>query len=350
MWQTREIERVAEKRLISEYGESRGQEIFARYLSARSCLVEDVLREIKTAIPDYTDHGPDHVANVLDNAGKLLGEDAAKLTSLELYSLLLSILFHDVGNILNRDDHQRRIAAIYDHVRVSGNTNTQEKLVVLKTGRAHCGTSTDGSRDTLQYLMDDVETLFEEPVSLCKVAAILRFADELAEGPHRTSQFMQVQHRYPLSSRIFHEYASMTNICIDRKGGRIAVQYNVKLDGHELSGKKEKRLRDTLSFVYKRVDKLNQERQYARHYCDLLSPFKSTSVSFNFWRGKDLLDVGLGRVQITDLVIPGEKHKCFQEYDTSYKLDKVIRLIRRTTGGGAKPASARLRPKIKRPK
>ena len=45
-------------------------------------------------------------------ASELIGKNNI-LTGLELYCLLTSILFHDTGNIIDREDHQRKISQIY---------------------------------------------------------------------------------------------------------------------------------------------------------------------------------------------------------------------------------------------
>ena len=51
-----------------------------------------------------TDHGPDHVRMVTQNAKQLIGDlSLRKLNGYEIYLLLLAIHFHDVGNCLGRE-------------------------------------------------------------------------------------------------------------------------------------------------------------------------------------------------------------------------------------------------------
>jgi diphthamide synthase subunit DPH2 len=97
MWQTQDLETITKERLVKERGQSEGEEKYALYLAARKKLLEDVLEEIKATQPGLTDHGPRHVANVLQNAHQLLGDKVEALSATELYCLILSILFHDVG-------------------------------------------------------------------------------------------------------------------------------------------------------------------------------------------------------------------------------------------------------------
>ncbi len=330
MWELRKIEEITKKALVEERGVVQGEEKFAAYTMARKNLVEQVLPEIKAVQPQLTDHGPDHVANVLDNAEGLLGEDIHKFRGIELYCLILSILFHDAGNVFDRKEHQLNIAKIYDYIRPGPEPNKQEKYIVLKATEAHCCEAGDGSKDALRDL-DDTTQLDRKPVSLRQIAAILRFADELAEGPQRTSIFMQRQHKYSSDSQIFHKYAKITNVSIDRGNERIALTYNIDVDIDEhssLSNEKEEELRELLDFTYKRIIKLNQERQYTKHYCDFLSPFKKTTVAFNFWIDGQHNDLGLVQVSLTDLVVPGDTHKGFYEYDRSYELKNIVEKIR----------------------
>src|SRR6267378_177026 len=135
MWSTQKIEDVTEARLSEE----RGKELFSLYVSARKALVEEVLPQIKAELPSHSDHGSEHIANVLSNVGKLLDTDGTKsgLTGLDLYCLILSILFHDSGNIFGRRDHQKKISKIYDFACPEPSRDKQEKLAVLKVTEAH---------------------------------------------------------------------------------------------------------------------------------------------------------------------------------------------------------------------
>ena len=104
MWVERPIEKATHEQLVSKLGNGEGEQRFGLYTTARKHLIEEILPQIRAVLPNLTDHSPEHVAHVLDNAGYLLNIEAepAKLSPIELYSLILSILFHDVGNIRPR--------------------------------------------------------------------------------------------------------------------------------------------------------------------------------------------------------------------------------------------------------
>ena len=337
MWNDRRIEQLTKRKLTEDLGDERGNERFGLYTSAREALVGEILPQIRAVQPDLTDHGPEHVANVLDNVAALLGLgndlqlSDKELSGTELYALILSILFHDTGNIFDRQEHQRHVATVYDYVRSEAHRKRfkQERRLVLKVAEAHCGFALDGSKDTLKHV-GDTASLYGEPIRLRQIASILRFADELAEGPQRTSFFMQEHHHYPPGSDIYHAYADITDVFIDRGNERIALTYDIELDvgrSSSITRKCQQELRKLLKFTYQRIIKLNQERKYARHYSDLLAPFKKTSITFNFII-KEQPPCFLELPPITDVVVPGEKEKQLQEYHDDYKFNNIIGKIR----------------------
>lgn len=328
-WETCEIEKIAKRIIVEDFGPSKGDELFGIYSNARNILIENVLSEIRGRQPHLTEHGPEHIANVLNNAHDLLGEATTKLTGSELYCLLMSILFHDVGNFYGRTNHQHNINEIYDFVRTGARLIHQEKYIVIKLVGAHCGELADGSRDTIQPICET--THFEgKSVNLGLLGAILRFADELAEGMQRTSLFMHHIHGYPLVNELYHDYSKITQIDIDKGNQRIALTYNIPIDTDEnliLSEDKRDKISELIDFTYKRIIKLDQERQYAKYYCTYFSPFIKTTVTFNYWINGILHDFGLNQLILSDLVVPGDVQKELKDYDPSYEKDGIIEAI-----------------------
>ena len=299
--------------------EDKGKELISAYEQAKSKLQQEVYQDIRGREPDLTDHGIKHVLNVQKNAIRLLSDDGLKkLSGIEMYCLGMFILFHDVGNIFGRRDHHNKVAEVFDDIRGNEGSALHEKMLVVKATRAHTGTAQDGSYDTLKEVTE-IDHLEGEPVQLRQLAAILRFADELAEGPQRTSEFRRKKNLYGSDSKKFHDYASSTNILIDRRNSRIVVTYNIKIDVN-----KPEQLRNSLNFIFKRIQKLNQERQYARYYSEFLDPFKFTEVTFNFQCGSDILDTDLLPLKLTDIVVPGDPTKEISAINPAYSLDLLV--------------------------
>ena len=350
IWETLEFEEIIKAALIRDLQQAHGDTRFGYYTTARKHLLEDILDEIKRIQPNRTDHGPKHVCDVLQNIQDLLGTSIGKLDNasrilsegelngVELYVLGLSALFHDVGNVFKRDDHQKQIAPIYDLAMSSngGNQDAEQKQLILDICKAHCGEGLDGSKNTLQFVSNRSKIERKE-IRPSMLAPILRFADELAEGEQRTSHFMIRQHKYPNRSIQFHRYALSSNVDIDRDHGRILLKYHITLrlpneadnDGSSTHGPviSTRGLKKFLTFIYERIEKLNQERQYAKHYCRLLDPFKETSASFMFWYKQRQIPVGLSPVVFSDLVVPGDPQKGVVERNSEYKKAGLIRKL-----------------------
>jgi hypothetical protein len=262
-----------------------------------------------------------------------LGDGVEDLSSTELYCLILSILFHDVGNIFGRNGHQLNIGEVYNHVRQPDASHRQEQLVLLQIVGAHCGEAPDKTRDTLRFL--ESSHLDGLPVNLRDIAAILRFADELAEGIQRTSLFMERIHRYPAKCDIYHQYARITQVLIDKGAERIALTYHPTIEvNREGVLQNDAALREILQFTYRRIQKLNEERKYNKHYCRYLDPFKQVSAVFEFWANGQPRGLGLRPLVLTDLVIPGDVQKEIPAYDPSYAIDEVITRLRRALSEG----------------
>lgn len=312
------------RKLDQELDDTAARDFYSAYERAKLDLRKEVLKEIGKVEPNLTDHGPDHVENVLENALRLVpSETEQQLSAVEMYFLGMIILFHDAGNILGRDGHRSKVAPVFAKVRGGKPSLLHERTLVIRATQAHSGTGRDGTRDTLKDLAL-VDHLAGKPIRLLELAAILRFADELAEGPQRTSAFMQSEGLYDDNSMPYHEYASRTHILIDRPRERIVASYEIDVPSTGTSASRKQALSRMLRFVYKRILKMNQERQYARFYSNLLSPFKATEVSFNFHCGIELLQLDLAPLRLTDIVVPGDRGTDVNELDPAYSVDSLV--------------------------
>lgn len=310
MQQLTDIERLVEPRLMAAFGEADGKALWGGYATARQKIVHDIAGFISAEEINLTDHSARHIKNVLQNAFLLLGEPCCTgtdsktaLNANEMYFLTLAILFHDLGNIFGRKEHNRRLEEAYEYARGKDGT-LPEKRQLFNIVEAHCGQTREGSKDTIGNL-ESGASFRRERLDCRRVAAILRLADELAEGPQRTSVFRQ-KHFPPASeSEIYHDYAKVCEVCIDRPGERIILTFDIEICP-ELWKQPfdEVRLERLLNYCDTRAVKLDLERKYNAHYCSLLRPFKRTEISFHFhYMGQDLR-LGLGKIVLDDLVLP----------------------------------------------
>ena len=323
----KKFEEKLKEKLICELGDSEGNAKFTEYNSAKGG-VTDILKNIVRVDGGLTDHDIDHCNRVLSNAYELLGDDIKEFSAIELYCLGICILFHDVGNVKGREKHKYEIAEQYDFVRKDINKYRDEKVIVIAVGEAHCGEASDGTYDTLN-LLRQMRTPFLDKVSvdLCKITAVLRLADELDEGVLRTSLYALDKGLIPEANE-HHKYAKDTKIDIDRHGERVLVTYHITIP-EEPDGIYRSTFESYIRFIYERIIKLNQERQYTKHYCEFLEPFKEMSVSFEFWRkkhwgGTETVRHNLPPMIITDLVVPKDRHDPIEDKYPSYKIANLM--------------------------
>ncbi|QEG26646.1 hypothetical protein GobsT_13910 [Gemmata obscuriglobus] len=307
---------------------ARGDVLAGNFASSKKFLVENVYEEIKREERHLSDHGPRHIVNVLENIGTLLGKEYGGFSPEEMYCLGMITLFHDVGNMYGRKEHQDKIKQIYTRARAGANEDKSERVMVLMAAKAHTGEASDGSKDTLKDL--DNRYYFQGSiVRLQEIAAILRMADELAEGPQRTSRLVLETHGYDESSRIYHRYATCVHVSIDRERGLFALDYHFAVDPN--AGDIESALADIkelIEFSYKRLLKLDQERSYTKFYCPALSPFKASSATYRFWIGDDECGTRLPALYVDDKVVPGVNARSVPQINPLYEPATIIEQLR----------------------
>ena len=312
-------------KILEEFGENKGREMVSAYEQAQSRLRNEVYENIRGSEPSLSDHGWTHISNVKDNTIRLLSDNGVieDLSGVELYCLGMFILFHDAGNVYGRKGHHEQVGRLFDSVRGESPSLRREKTLVVRATRAHTGIAQDGSYDTLKEL-DENDHLEGRSIRLRELAAILRFADELAEGPQRTSEFMQKEGLYDSRSKKFHDYASSTHILIQRNNNRIILTYEIIIDIEKSDEVRRQNLSSFLQYIYSRIVKLNQERQYARYYSKLLAPFRFTEITFNFHCNNDILNIDLAPLRLTDIIVPGEPAKKISDIDASYSIESLV--------------------------
>ena len=251
------------------------------------------------AEPNLTDHSRKHVEDVFNRAFELIGPSEADFGAANLMALLCVILYHDVGNASGRANHQAKIAEGFNRTWPNSDDWKRLRHIVMSAGGAHGGKTDEGSLDTLAKVDESMPGQFGEAIRLRDIAAITRFADELAEGPQRTNRYLLENGLIKQESTEFHDYASITTICIERNDGRIILMYDIDLKSN-MDQKQKDWLTQLLERIYCRLWKLNSERQYARHYCDILSGFKETQATLRFFIGKASDVVTYGPIVLTD--------------------------------------------------
>ncbi len=345
MWKEQRFEAITKQSL--EGFDGADASLWSRYEMTRSDILANVLPYIATKEPGLSDHGVDHVANVLRNVGQVLGIDGSgviyreapvgKMPAVERLLLLLGCLLHDIGNIRGRSKHNLMTSTVW---RDSGNQSFQQwnpadRKTILSLCQAHTGVAPDGSRDTLKPLATGNHYFLGQNVPLAKLAATLRFADELAEGVQRTSRFLLFQQEYGASNIDYHRYANAVEVIIDRANGRVALTYTIELTDPGMAdgdGSLEN-LRRLLAIVFKRVIKLELERSYARHYAPDMLAFTETSIVIDITRNHERV-CELPALVLNDFNMRNENVTQISMLENAYNVEKIIATIGSDIEGG----------------
>ena len=218
-----------------------------------------------------TDHGSEHIATVIRRAGDLVFTEECVLTPYEAYILLVAAHFHDIGNVFGRADHERQIHKVMFELldkSLVGDDNV-EKRMICDIAMAHGGyVDTDGDKDTIGKLLWDDPPNKSKEVRVKKLAAILRFADELADDRTRTNRFVQEASAavFP-GSEVFHRYASQLRPVMVHHGTR-SIDLRFELNT-ELVTKKYRKINDKkylFEEILDRTLKMYREHIYCKRF------------------------------------------------------------------------------------
>ncbi len=231
-----------------------------------------------------TDHGPDHIKAVIQRAGAVLNnpKNEYRLNGYEIYLLICAIHFHDLGNIYGRENHETRISKMMSHVD-SYLGDSFEKIMIRQIAAAHGGKVAD-DQDTISHLLP-TEPLNGIDVRPRMLAAILRFADELADDHYRANKALQKLDKIPKSSRIYHKYAScLHSVMVRDECQAIELNYSISTDDliakYPKLNKKTNRYRNLfiVDEILDRLFKMYNERTYCNRFMNPVVNIQSISV------------------------------------------------------------------------
>ena len=248
------------------------QEYFFSYYAQKLILLNHFYPFVREKLVGYTDHGPEHISRIMklydkflqNNISGLLLEDAFSHQALnfyEIYLLLCATVWHDVGNLLGRKSHAKKIGDVVKRVKRNSFVDKDTQKYMLQIAKAHTGD--DGVNKKIRY--DDTNYKDEE-INLRFLGAILRFVDELEEGELRGDRqyYDAMKDQIPEENRIYWETSCcLKRIDIDADNCKINIRARINKEDLFKAFPKTAGMKVCLidEIIY-RVDKMNQERKY----------------------------------------------------------------------------------------
>ncbi|WP_027053695.1 hypothetical protein [Mesorhizobium erdmanii] len=237
----------------------------------------------------FTKHDISHVDDVIHTAGRMLGFESAastpvrrdKLEPFEVFVLLTAILLHDAGNAIARDGHERSVGKIFKEISAATTLVSLEKKVITSIARAHGGKLANGDKDTIPNLItEDAPKIGGFRVHARRLAALLRLADELSEGPNRVDHVALAGDAVVSDESVLANlYCRCINPSIDYSGSVFQLSFHVekedlnrvftRLDGREMT---------FIDYIAERLEKCECERRYCNRYLAGFASYNRMSV------------------------------------------------------------------------
>lgn len=207
-----------------------------------------------------TDHGEPHIDQVEEQAGDII-TNIEWLSGYEVFILLLGILFHDIGNIEGRDEHEKKIYEILDKEKNHFQLQSHEMRIVCDIAKAHGGHSDSFGKDTIREVTDE-EDIGGIRVRAKALAAILRFADEISDDENRAN-FGQVD--IPEENQIYHEFSKALKPH-RVNGDTLPLTFEIPYNCIQKKMKKEKQTKYLYDEILDRLKKCIVELEYCKKY------------------------------------------------------------------------------------
>jgi hypothetical protein len=235
-----------------------------------------------------TDHGPDHIATVIERASRLINSPKTRMSPYEAYVLLVAIHLHDVGNIYGRLKHEQRLAEVMGHIGTRLGNDGPELRMIREIASAHGGKDETGKNiDTIGGLEARTENLAND-VRMQFLAAVLRFADELADDKARASRLALALGQLPQDARIYHEYANrLDSVNVRAHSKTIELRFSLDVPTACATFLKEGHQQYLLDEIYARTTKMHRERIYCSRFMRDAVTFDAIHVRVRVFRAPD---------------------------------------------------------------
>jgi hypothetical protein len=249
--------------------------------------------------PWLTWHGKEHVSKVIERATELTDifiHESQKLTSFEVFVLLCAIQIHDVGNILGRKDHEKSFEQeFYEIANESNIREAATKRMIFNIAKVHSG-EINGSKDTIHGSnLPETRYILNEAIRPRLLAAILRFADELADDLTRT--FKQDIVKLPDNSKRHHAYSKTLHTVKFIKSDNSHV-YSLRLvyelttcealAEYKIGNEGESKTVSLIDEIFSRTKKMERERRYCFRHIFQYVPLNEIKVEINICGRADI--------------------------------------------------------------
>ncbi len=232
-------------------------------------------------------HGEEHISRVIEKAELIVNYfEGKELSAFEAFILLCAIHIHDIGNVLGRVGHEKKLCEIFDDHVKDIIPDTPERRIIKSIAKAHGGKASDGSKNTISEL-NNSEVLFEENVRPRLLAAILRMADELADDCTRKSAGALDLGIIGDTSILFQDYSRVLHTATIKANDNSECQIELVFELEVKDLEKEYSIGGEKVFlldeIYNRTIKMERERRYCQKFMNSEVNIGAISVTINIY-------------------------------------------------------------------
>ncbi|MDO7877355.1 hypothetical protein Q5H93_21600 [Hymenobacter sp. ASUV-10] len=235
--------------------------------------------DIEKGLGFLTDHGPGHIQTVMRRAWDLLGHSSNVLSGYEVYMLLTAIHIHDAGHIrTGRKGHEKASRPLLN---AQLGADSVENAFIYSIAEAHGGEVVPGDRDKLARLVP--RPFASKKFNMPFLAALLRFADELADDYTRAARYVMGEGGIPHPSEVFHAYAfALKSVDVNLEAKEVQLSFYLSPDDATREfGKLESKVY-LLDEILDRTFKMYHECLYCMRYFPAELQINAISVQIEF--------------------------------------------------------------------
>jgi hypothetical protein len=246
-----------------------GGSFIAKYRLMKERLLNVEYEHWAAGFPEGNNHGRQHITRVLEYLNRLLATKPLKhLNPYELFLAMMSILYHDIGLIQQRERHADISKSLLE-----GDSNDAyiinsiDKEIIAAAVVSH-SSSKDIAAECAQFPREIVVGNYEARPKV--VAALVRLADELDEDHRRADPILQqrLENKLPPDSRFFWLFCQRVrgvrpNLTKKWIEFQLALEPQDTKDYGPVPGG---RTRPFVVFAAEKLAKINQERVYVNNF------------------------------------------------------------------------------------
>ena len=261
-------------------------------ITERTQKTEKLLSEDKIIF--LNKHGPEHISKVREKALEILKCFSRSTPSYyEVFLLLCSISVHDVGNLFGRANHEKRINGMLDKACANIIDDAVERRIIAIIAGVHGG-QINNDKDTISAIKE-TEIINNMVVHEQLLAAVLRFADELADDSSRAVYPALNSGILGEASEIFHVYSSkLHTVKLQQNPVTLAWEVVLRFEIDEETAKKQfsKGTKKVylLDEIYDRTLKMERERRYCMRFIRMYCSIETINVEITIENPENVFD------------------------------------------------------------